>query len=145
MTDYVSAFEQGLLAAEEADRTRKEIEKIFSDLDLQIKEKTAGKISISIEERERERSPNILSAFPMFEPKYKYHVISAHNPKIPESPVKILAEWTQDRRGYPCKIEWGGSVTSCEDGEALENTLAELLTDPIVGEKLYALMRLTED
>lgn len=138
MTDYVKAFQKGLSAAENAVRIRKEIEKIFNELDRQILENTSGTISISIQERE---GPSNLKTF--IDGKInKYHVICAINTKVAESSEKELAKWTQDRRGYPCKIEWGGSKIICEDGEALANALAELLADPIVGEKLYSLMNL---
>ena len=139
MTDYIKAFQQGLSAAEETDRTRNEINSIFDELDKQILEKTSGKIKIS--RQERIESP----VFPdIFGPKIRYNVICAFNPKVEESPTKVLANWTQDRRGYPCKIEWEGTTLICEDGEALKNALAELLADPLVGEKLYTIMKLSD-
>ncbi|MHC4443583.1 MAG: hypothetical protein ACYTA5_13380 [Planctomycetota bacterium] len=47
-----------------------------------------------------------------------------------------------DRCGYPCKLIWSQQEHVCEDRIALESCLAELLRDPIVGERLYALMNL---
>ena len=149
MTDYVKAFQQGLSAAEVALRTKDEIKGIFIDLNKQIFEDTKGNITIGVQERnELIKFTDWLApakeSFDLLKPGKVYNAICAHNPKIPGGPVKDLARWTQDRRGYPCKIEWEGTTLICEDGEALKNALAELLADPLVGEKLYTLMKLSD-
>ena len=56
-----------------------------------------------------------------------------------------MAEWSQDRAGYPCRIKLGLKELYCEDKEALEARLAALLEDPIVGEALYDLVRLKSE
>jgi len=145
MVDYFEAFKQGLDAAEAADRARKEIDTVFADLNQQLFESTGGKISI--ERREYEVPKSLWEAisieFPP-KPKEKYWAIVVFNPSVSKSPVKQLARWSIDRAGYPCKIVWGGEDHTCEDGEALENSFAELLRDPLVGEKLYVLLQLKE-
>jgi hypothetical protein len=147
MADFGEALKQGLEAAEAMDRARKEIDVVFGDLNKQLLEKTEGKISIVRKQYEMKRV--ILEAFTaslvdMLKPKETYWAIVAFNPSLDNSPVKELARWSIDRAGYPCKIVWGGKELSCEDREALENSLAELLRDPLVAEKLYALMQLEE-
>lgn len=143
MTDYIKAFNQGLGAAEAADRARKEVDEVFVDLNRQLQKATEKKIRIDRKELEKPKSfqESLQSSFSL-KPKETYWVIVASALSVAESPVKILAEWSMGRAGYPCKIVWGGEDHACEDKEALENSLADLLRDPLVGEKLYALMQL---
>jgi len=146
MADYVEAFKQGLGAAVKADRARKEIDEVFVDLDSQLHETTGKKIRIDRKEFEVRQTIQETLSFPFFsKPKETYWEIVAFNPSVSESPVKHLARWSMDRAGYPCKIVWEGEDHTCEDREALENSLAELLRDPLVGEKLHALTQLGEN
>jgi hypothetical protein len=41
---------------------------------------------------------------------------------------------------YPATLTWNDEERQCADKEALENCLAELLRDPIIGEKLQTLI-----
>lgn len=147
MTDYVEAAKQGLKAAELADRARKEIDEVFAELDQQIRKGMNGKISIYRRQNVKRKNPlSIADATATFINDMRaYWAISVSNPRVLKGPVKDLAEWEQDPAGYPCKIGWGKKTYICEDREALERTLAELLQDPLVGEKLYALMRLGDN
>lgn len=131
MVSYSQAFQEGLAAAEKMERDNKEIEEVFAHLNREINIDSGGKLQFIIEERVRER----LSSF----------LILARNPKVSDTPTLILARWKQDRAGYPCKISWGDREYICADREALENTLAELLRDPIVGRMLDTLMKLDEE
>lgn len=143
MTDYTKAFKEGLEAAQAANLARREIDKVFTEVDLQLRQSTGGKIGIG--RREYEVRESGWSAFVhTFPPKVKetYWAIAAHNPSLPDSPVKQLARWTSGRAGYPCKIVWANIEQTCEDRESLEESLAELLRDPSVGEKIYELMNL---
>lgn len=147
MADYISSFKEGLAAAEAAKLAKKEIDEVFVEFDKEIKKVSEGKVSIirkKLKKYEKETTTIQESVRFMVEPRptINYWAIVAYNPTIPESPVKELAEWNQDRLGFPCRIGWGNIKHTCEDRQALENTLAELLRDPVVGELLYALMRL---
>lgn len=145
MADYIKAFKQGLGAAEAADRARKEIDAVFVDLNKQLQEATKNKISIDRREyEERKTLPEALSIPFLGAPRKTYWAIVASNPSINRSPVKQLSRWSMDRAGYPCKIAWKGEDHLCLDKSALEDSLAELLQDPLVGEKFHALMQLEE-
>jgi hypothetical protein len=142
MTDYVKAFRDGLQAAEAADAARSEIDSVFSELDRQIGAASGGKVAIARQECQLPASQWEL-AIP-FRPKKTYWAILAWNPTVPNSSSKLLAKWSQDARGYPCKITFERWERICEDREALENSLAELLGDATVGEKLYGLTKLPQ-
>jgi hypothetical protein len=146
MADYIDAFKQGLGAAEAADRARKEIDAVFEELDMQLKKATGKKISIDRKEYEKPKSFQEAISINIFaKTKETYWAIVALNPSVAKSPVKQLAIWSMDRAGYPCKIVWSGDDHTCEDKEALENSLAELLRDPLVGEILHTLMQLEDN
>lgn len=142
MTNFIDAFKDGLNAAEVADLARRDIDDVFSNLDKQIRKGSNGKLSIEKSEYE---VPSIswTKIFPIPpKPKETYWAIVAKNPTIEQSYETELARWQMDRRGYPCKLIWTQQEQVCEDRTALENCLAELLRDPIIGERLYALMNL---
>lgn len=137
MTDYIKAFRDGIKAAEAAELAKRQIDDTFAELNLQISKGSGGNIVI-----DRNNIKDKLDIF-NFPPIPKYHwAIVANNPNIPDSPLKELARWSQDSSGFPCKIEWANFEHTCEDKESLEDSLAELLRDPTVGEILYALTRL---
>jgi hypothetical protein len=141
MVDYAGALKQGLSAAEVADRARKEIDAVFVELDSQIRKATEGKISMERQEFETEQGLFVALRWPP-KPRETYWAIVAHNPRVGKSYAKELARWTQARGGYPCKIVLGNAELICEDREALENSLALLLRDSLVGENLQALMQM---
>lgn len=141
MPDFASAFNEGLQAAETADRARREIADVFSELSRQMDAATRGTIAIARGECEIPVTTARLLTNP-WEPRKTYWAILAWNPMVAKCPKKEIARWSQDAAGYPCKITCRKWERTCEDREALENSLAELLRDPVVGEKLYALTRL---
>jgi hypothetical protein len=145
MADYIQALKRGLEAAEVADRARKEIDSVFDDLDRQLRGETEGKIGIKREEFEVERQSTLTYWSTTGSPeKERYWAIVAYNPKIPNSPVKKLAIWSQERTGYPSKIAWAKLKVTCEDKKGLEDALEKLISDPLIGEVLQALMQLNE-
>ena len=146
MVDYNEAFKQGLEAAMAAGRAKKEIDSVFDDLNRQIDKIANGMIRIGREEittTVEDPGHLVWGMYPHTAVKKKWAIV-AYNPSASESPRMELASWKQDRAGYPCRIKWDQAEHICEDKEALENTLAELLRDPLVGEKLNTLMKLEE-
>ncbi len=144
MVDFKLAFEEGLRAAVDADRAREEIDSVFSHLNEQLNEISDGKIRIERRQFEKPKFPFPYAGLESKKlEKRKYHAIAAINPMIPDEAVKELAEWSLDKKGYPCKIISLDKEQFCEDKEALEQVLSELLRDPAVGEKLHVLMNLS--
>jgi hypothetical protein len=150
MTDFAEAFEEGLEAAQVSSRAKEEIQSIFWKLRGDISKKTNGKISIEIEFREPlaegidkvpgfEGLKTLANSFRSGESR-----IIASVSHGGESSEVVLARWSMDRAGYPCRLKWPGKEVICEDGEALENALAEFLRDPVVGEKFYSLLKIEE-
>ena len=138
MVNFVDAFKTGLNSAELAEKNRTEVNSVFIDLNQQLKDITDGKIVIS--RREFYEKADIPSIIDMIYGK-KYSAIAAENPFVTNS-SKELARWSQDRSGYPCKIILGSETMYCQDKKGLENGLAELLRDPVVGETLRKLQNL---
>jgi hypothetical protein len=134
MTDFKSAFKDGLEAAKKSQMARSEID----ELNRQLSEVSEGKIQIKRMELESETTP--LEEIAGFFRRRPYWAIVAQNPTMPQY-EKELAKWSQDPSGYPCGMSWAGHEVFYEDRQALERGLANLLRDPVVGEILKTLMR----
>ena len=143
MVDYGKALEEGFAAARRADAARQEIEEVFTDLRTQVLTATANRIQIERLQYEVEDTgwAALLYTFPQ-KPKDKYWAIAAFNPSVGRNKAVQLARWVQDNAGYPCKVTWSQQEHICEDREALSICLAELLSDPVVGQKLNSLTKL---
>jgi hypothetical protein len=141
VSNFKSAFNEGLEAAQKAKAARLEIDNVFKDLNQQLTEVSEGKLTIAQEQLELPR-PWAAQLATLLEPPEKYWAIVARNPTIEGSSFQELCKWESGRAGYPCKLTWGGNEHYCEDKQALENTLSNLLRDPIIAEKLVSLMDL---
>lgn len=139
MADFTESFRKGIAAARVADRNQQEIQAVFKDLNDQIAKVTDGKVVIGI--RTLQRFPKNVF-LDIFKPPQDYRAIVGFNPQSQKSGVRELAEWFEDRAGYPCKIKFGLKEISCEDKEGLEAGLRELLEDPIIGSIIYRLTQL---
>ncbi len=145
MVDFIAAFNKGLDAAQIAEKNKREIDSVFDELNKQLANATKGNVNIQIRECEKVPDFNPLSSRIDFRI-IKYQAICAINPlfPFPQSLAKEIATWSQDRTGYPCKISFGIKEHYCANKVALENALALMLQDPIVGENLAELMALSE-
>jgi len=151
MADYGKALEQGIEAAKRAEAAKREIADVFEDLKIQVLAATSGRVLITVKEREgmdlmeaMRRMPGLLripSQFVSMEAHEPYR-ISACNPTTKQGNDFALAFLELDPAGYPCTISWGDRTNVCRDKEAVSECLAELLTDPTVGQQLYVLTRL---
>lgn len=141
MSDFKSAFSDGLDAAQKAEAARHEIENVFRDLNEQLAEASDGKLATERTVLERDRSWFTALSSPLG-PRETYQAIVAFNPTIEGTSPKELCEWESGRGGYPCKLTWGSDEHYCEDKQALEDALSDLLRDPIVAEKLWSLINL---
>ncbi|MCE5257200.1 MAG: hypothetical protein LLF89_10200 [Spirochaetaceae bacterium] len=146
MADFITAVQYGLKAAEAAEHSRKEIDDVFKELSRQLHDAYLGELCIT---RKEIPKGNVISQLTQLFQSIgtgsqveTYWALVAWNPTLPDSPVKQLARWNQGRAGYPCEIAWGDQDYFCHDRGALEDTLALLLADPVVGESLHYLLTL---
>lgn len=149
MVDFKSAVKDGFDAAEKAELARREVREVLARLKSDVLDFSGGRLSVDLAEFQRFRRPRTLAetfvdpttVLGLRTPEV-YFALAATNPKVKDSPTKDLAEWKQAANGYPCTLTWVGQQRQCEDREALEECLADLLRDPLIGEKLQSLMNL---
>jgi hypothetical protein len=142
MTDFINSFNKGLSEAENAQKNRAEINATIEELSKQLERTSGGKLLVSVKGfKEAVPFASLLgSALTGYSDAKKYQAICATNP-LAESPTETeLARWAIGRAGYPCTIKLGTDEWICGDKNALEQYLKYLLQDPIVGEKLFAVM-----
>jgi hypothetical protein len=143
MVDFAQAFQKGLEAAEVSKPAKVEILQILLKMRKDILNKSEGKISIEFELGDPVDEMNDIGKmfshsslfFGSEEPK-----ITAKRADKPKDSEFTLATWSMGSYGYPCRLKYAGKELICEDGEAFQNALAELLMHPTVGEKLFALL-----
>jgi hypothetical protein len=150
MADYKKALQAGFDAAKKAELARNEVKDVLDKLKTDVLAESGGTLSIEVRQFEEQEDPilklvrssqrGILSSLP--QAKNYYQAVIAFNPKSEKSPIKELARWKQAKDGYPCSLIWGKQELQCEDRPALEQGLAQMLSDPLIGEKLYALAQL---
>jgi hypothetical protein len=152
MVDFIEAFEKGQTAAEIARKNNQEINSVFDELNRQLDRAIEGKVEIcfqamtkTIDESNMRLGISSFNDFLNSQKTKKYTAICAINPSISNSPKKELAEWEKGKNGYPCKIITGNQQHYCEDKTELENALALMLQDPIVGKALSDLISFSEN
>jgi hypothetical protein len=136
MADFKTALTKGLSAALEAERRRNEVKQILDDLNFQVYEATNRKIIISIESI----NINAITAILLGDKNTQQFTLTAFSTDE-NTRKRVLCSWRQANEGYPCTLTIGKNIYSCEDKQALENCLTELLQDAEVGEKIHALMQ----
>jgi hypothetical protein len=144
MIDFIEAFKQGQTAAEIARNNGQEITSVLDALNEQLIKATNGRINL-------EYSESAILAYNPFcykAPKdtedaafYHMDILKMETSEI--LPRKIIG-FEKSREGYPCKITLGNRQHYCEDRFELEQTLALVLQDPLVGGTLADVMRLSE-
>jgi len=143
MPDYTKALHEGFEAAKKAAAARKEIKEVLGIFKEQVLAASEGKLLIELQELEEPHDPvdvfKSASVFGRPQPKKFYQALVSSNPLIEKSSSYQLARWKQSRSGYPCSLSFGQQEHQFEDRSALEEGLAELLSDPRTGEVLYKL------
>lgn len=138
MVDYTKSVQVGLNLAAIAERNRREIDEVFEELNRQLSIAVEGKVKVQREQFE-EQPEDVLVVLLS---RKKYWAISARHTTVPTARPWELARWTQAPAGYPCKISSAGTEVYCENREALESALAQLLASPTVGAALYSLIHM---
>lgn len=137
MVDYKKSFEIGQKNLETAQKNRKEIDSVFTELNHQLYDVTDGKISIRPTEFIVKGS-SVMQTL-LSEPK-TYHGLGVFHNHHDLEPVELV-KWYQEPTGYPCKITTQHNDLICEDKEELESTLAALLAIPYIAGKLQELIQ----
>lgn len=137
MIDFKKSFDLGLDSARLAESNRAEISAVFDELNRQIDTASEGKIIV---QRERFEDPAENPFLVVLGNRPKYWAISARHKIHTNAKPFELAKWHQESRGYPCKITLEDTNFFCENKEALELALAELLQNPSVGTAFFRLL-----
>ncbi|WP_039790370.1 hypothetical protein [Herbaspirillum huttiense] len=146
MKKFAASIEKGLDAAQNARLLRAEIDSVFETLNEELSEVTKGKVRLKREtfyEAPKFGSKESPSPFPFSqyfnrENHLGLAIVSE------DMPSTEIARWAQDPAGYPCKIILPERQFYCEDRDALESVLAELLQRPEVGEVILHHLRASE-
>lgn len=136
MTDFIDSFNRGLAAAVQAGKNKQEIRSVLEALSEQLSQASDGKLEISVYNKQLP-----FAFLASGEQKVEYQFLAAVNPLATSKSPTELAKWKLDAHGYPCHITTSESELFCEDKAALERALKELISNPAVGEKLYAVMK----
>ena len=134
MADFRDAFRQGLAAYDDAERARKEILGLFDEFAEQIEQASTGRVRIERGKQKKMSGNLLLDPFRVRE----YNALFARRPSGDER--EELCEYSLSERGYPVNLRYAKEDVSCDDGEALERGLRQLLAHPQTGGKLQRLM-----
>ena len=144
--NFVDAFNKGLEASVHAEAAREEINQVIKALSKQLHDATDGRVQIEVIESNDLISsifnfPNpLLSGTSADLKKRKSQWIGARNVKAKDSGYVRLAKWERPHEGYPCTLTLNGRELRSHDRESLEESLAAMLQDSLVGEHLRELI-----
>ena len=127
MTNFVDSFNEGLALARKTGENNEEINLVFSTLHEQIHNATEKKVFISLEKEDSTR--DFLSGQGLLA-------------KNGSGTVYIICRIRRGEFGYPVTLRLTGTdgTIICEDKEALEVALAEILKGHSIGKKFLTLM-----
>jgi hypothetical protein len=135
MVDFVEALRSGIDAAEVAEKNKQEIAGVFGELNRQLADGFDGQVLIGTG-----TARNLVTAILNVTTRYGRGAIFASNPKKSDEQSLDLAGWYSGVNGYPCIIALLDREVSCEDRQALEETLKQMLASPDVGGKIRRLI-----
>ncbi|MBN3988712.1 hypothetical protein ACMFFK_09560 [Serratia marcescens] len=149
MADFMESINDGLNAAKKADENKNEINSVFDELNFQLGKATNGAAKVIrrafYKEINTTTYANIAakmigeSLLNQQRETYLALAISHVNKEYNFNDVEI-AKWNIDKNGYPCVITLRSVELYCEDKEALEKALSELMRDPDVGTAVFNCM-----
>jgi hypothetical protein len=135
MVDFITALRTGLSSAEIAEQNKQEIDDVFAELNRQLTANFDGKIVIGLS------AGGLVDLFAAPFSKISANKgIGAWNPKNEKDLGMKLAGWSASEIGYPCRINFSNREMICEDREALEDALKQLLASPSVGKIIHQLL-----
>lgn len=138
MGKFKSAFNDGIEAARKAHDSKEEVQAVFNAVNRELSD---FNVRIAIAEVTEQIDFRGMFRAEMFRPPAKYKAIVANSLALTSNkPAKVLARWTQEPAGYPCRITLPQKEIFCENKKGLEEGLVDLLKDVMVGESLVSLM-----
>jgi len=143
MPKYMDSLEKGIKAADLAEKSRKEIESVITDLNRQLHDGTDGVLEIVIDEYEKPKANPF--EIEIWKPKETYYALTAKNKKFKTCKTKKLAIWETAWAGYPCTMTYSSKTIRCEDKESLEIALAEMLQDSMIAERISYIINYVEE
>lgn len=138
MVDFIDSFNQGITAAQKATANMDEIDEVINSLSKQLNTASGGRINVYIIQKSSPLSELFGKMDKALGNKPRYAIV-ATNPQAEFNPQE-LAEWKFDENGYPCRMITSEQELYCEDKEALEIALSNLLSTPAIGKKLKSVM-----
>ncbi|MAF06074.1 MULTISPECIES: hypothetical protein [unclassified Herbaspirillum] len=139
MKKFAASIEKGLDAAQNARLLKAEIDSVFETLNEELSEVTKGKVGLKRDVFYE--APEFGAGLVNYFHREKYLGIAIVSENMPSTEI---ARWAQDPGGYPCKVVLPERQFYCEDKDALESVLAELLQRPEVGEVILRHLRASE-
>lgn len=144
MTDFADAFKRGQDAAAQAAAARTEINDVFKEVNEQLNAATEGKLEIgrqNFEKTKKKTVADLLGGASMIflerlQPAETEPWIAARNPRATSDAWVQLAKWYRPQEGYPCRLTYDKTDSSCHDRTALAEALAEMLANASVGEQI---------
>lgn len=138
MPNYIKALKNGFDSARRAQAAKDSIFQAFTELNEQIGPETKNRVKIKVHRKQKDLDP-FNTAINFFNRPEHYEALVAFNPEEKSPDYIEIATWKMDKMGFPCRISWEGQEHICEDLESLKNCFAELISDPLVGQKLFSL------
>lgn len=139
MKKFAASIEKGLDAAQNARLLKAEIDSVFETLNEELSEITKGRVGLRREMfLDSPRFGSGMSPYFNREQHLGLAIVSENTPSTE------IARWSEDPGGYPCKLVLPERQFYCEDRDALESVLAELLQRPEVGDVILRHLRASE-
>ena len=131
---FEEAFALGLVAANDADRARAEIQSVLDEIGPAIGASLKMDLKVTIARLERPVFTGILTE--------EEDLTSPGTEKLrvdkEAGQTLFLCDFVRAPGGYPVDIEYADIIASCDDKESLVQTLAEMLKHPSVARMLRA-------
>jgi hypothetical protein len=139
MSDFDSAIRAGIESAKSADIASREIGEIFSVLDKDVKNATAGKVGAHLEVN---LFTNTLAALAKSQPAgnqiFTLSLISTSD-KSKNSQVATISKTSN---GYPVQVVYGNTSVLAKDAVGLKSAISNIFMAPETGRALLSLSSL---
>ena len=152
MSEFLEAFKKGINLALVSENNKLEIKSVFESISEEISEALNHEIKISpyTFKRKKTAEETIVSIGRSASTEVTYEGIAfqivTKDPNLQSyelinDPPLLLAYWEDSETGYPCAIKAAFSKFICNNLEDLNEALKQLISDPIIGIKIFELLK----